>query len=76
VQISYSKEKIMGQRVLDTEDPTMQTTVSLNGSFKSTPLQHCTVKSKSNYSYVYKYVPPPGGLSAEDTAAMKKHKTI
>ena len=38
-QIAESKGKIMGQRVLDTEGPTLETTLSLNGSFKGTPVK-------------------------------------
>ncbi len=35
-QIPELKEKIIGQRVLDVEGPTMETSVSVSGNFKGT----------------------------------------
>jgi hypothetical protein len=36
-QIAEFKGKVLGQRVLDVEGPTMEITLSLNGSIKGTP---------------------------------------
>jgi hypothetical protein len=38
-QIAELKGKIMGQRVLDVEGPTTETTVSFSGTFKGTPVR-------------------------------------
>ena len=46
-QIAELKGKITGRRVLDVEGPTMETSVSIEGSFKGTQIkQHMTYISK------------------------------
>lgn len=46
-QIAELKGKITGQRILDVEGPTMETTVSIEGSFMGTQVkQHMTYISK------------------------------
>jgi hypothetical protein len=46
-QIAELKGKITGQRVLDVEGPTMETSVSIQGSFRGTQIkQHMTYISK------------------------------
>jgi hypothetical protein len=46
-QIAELKGKITGQRVLDVEGPTMETSVSIQGSFRGTQVkQHMTYISK------------------------------
>jgi hypothetical protein len=38
-QIAESKGKITGQRVLDSEGPTMETSVSFTGGIRGTPVK-------------------------------------
>ena len=46
-QIAELKGKLTGQRVLDVEGPTMETSVSIEGSFRGTQVkQHMTYVSK------------------------------
>ena len=56
-QIGELKGKIAGQRVLDVEGPTMETSVSIEGSFRGTQV-------KQHLTYIAKPV-SPGGTSRE-----------
>jgi hypothetical protein len=50
-QIAELKGKLTGQRVLDVEGPTMETSVSMEGSFRGTQVKH-------HMTYISKPVSP------------------